>query len=274
MFKPTPLQKLYPHLNFTRIEPPSRSVSQPPIPTQIVPPVVEKPKVIEKVVERPVPVEVKPIIKEEIEKSSKVTKKVKVVEKEPPKVETKPEPVKVEEPPKPKQSRPNRLKPEPKPEPKRGSQIPKKGEKGLQSQYTLEQKRQMYLDRLSRKSVKRAEQEVGKINEVLESVEHDPKRLGEEERKIKSRLKLINYAKFFATDNINEESKESTKDYLREESTRPSVSSVDRQPKRVSTIGKCGRGRGRRSASSSESDTSEVTSGYGGESDTGESGVE
>jgi hypothetical protein len=189
---------------------------------------------------------------------------VKVIETEPVKVEIKPEPVKVEE--KPKQTRPNRLKPEPKPEPKRATQIPKKGEKGLQSQYTLEQKKQMYLDRLSRKSVKRAEQEVGKINEVLESVEHDPKRLSEEERKIKSRLKLINYAKFFATDNINEKTI-STSSQRRKEGT------DGYEPKSNSTISGSGR-RGRRaSVASTKSDTSEDASGYGGESES-ESDIE
>lgn len=200
MFSPTPLQKLYPHLSFARVEPPSRSTSQPPKTPINIPRVEEKPKVIEKVVEKPAPVEIKPEPVKEIEKSSKVSKKVKVVEKEQPKVEIKPEPVKVEEKPKPKVSRPNR-RPEPKPEPKRETQIPKKGEKGLQPQYTIEQKREMFLERLSRKSVKRAEQEVSKINEVLTAVDYDPKRLKEEEHKVKAKLKLINNAKYFTSNN-------------------------------------------------------------------------
>lgn len=200
MFQPTPLQKLYPHLNFARIEPPSRSVSQPPKQVVVTPPVVDRPKVIEK----PVTVKTEPVVEKEVEQPVKVSKKAKVVEKQPVKIEPEPEPVKVD---KPKVSRPNRLKPEPKPEKARDSQIPQKGEKGLQAQYTLEQKKAMYLDRLSRKSVKRAEQEVSKINEVLTSVEHNPKLLAEEERKVKNRLKLINYAKFFAQDNINETEK-------------------------------------------------------------------
>lgn len=260
MFQPTPLQKLYPHLNFARIEPPSRSVSQPPKQTPPPPPVVQQPKVIEKVVEKPVPVKIEPVVEKVVEQPVKVSKKVKVVEKQPVKTEPEPEPVKVD---KPKVPRPNRLKPEPKPEKARESQIPQKGEKGLQAQYTLEQKKAMYLDRLSRKSVKRAEQEVSKINEVLTSVEHNPKLLAEEERKVKNRLKLINYAKFFATNNIPNEKEGNTEKYMREESKRPQVSTDGRESKLISADGEGRRRRQWRQNDASNDDGSASESSYG-----------
>lgn len=245
MFQSTPLQKLYPHLNFSRIEAPSRSNSQTPKMVIEKPLVIEKPKVIEKVEEKPVPVKTEPVIEKVIEKPIKVSKKVKVPEPEPVKIEPEPEPVKID---KPKVPRPNRLKPEPKPEKGRESQIPQKGEKGLQPQYTLEQKKAMYLDRLSRKSVKRAEQEVSKINEVLTAVEHNPKRLEEEERRVKNRLKLINYAKFFASDNINETTPRT--------STKKKEDFHGNEPKPTITTGERGR-RGRRtSIETSDSDRS------------------
>jgi hypothetical protein len=253
MFQPTPLQKLYPHLNFSRVEPPSRSVSQPPKQVVVTPPVVEKPKVIEKVVEKPVPVKTEPVVEKVVEQPVKVSKKTKVVEKQPVKTEPEPEPIKVD---KPKVPRPNRLKPEPKPEKARESQIPQKGEKGLQAQYTMEQKKAMYLDRLSRKSVKRAEQEVFKINEVLTSVEHNPKLLAEEEKKVKTRLKLINYAKFFAQDNINEtEKRTSTKEKGKD--------SNGNEPKPSVSVSESGR-RGRRTVvETSDDDGSVSESSYG-----------
>ena len=93
--------------------------------------------------------------------------------------------------------RPNRSKPEPKPVPDRDTVLPSKGEKGLQRKYTQEQRKQMYLDRLSRKSIKTAEREVTAVNEVLEKVGNSVEGLKEEEQRLKKGLKLVNYAKFF-----------------------------------------------------------------------------
>lgn len=91
------------------------------------------------------------------------------------------------------------------PPPVRASQIPVKGERGLQKKYTTEQRKTMYLNRLSKKSLKNAEKEVAEVNAVLESVDHDPVRLQEKEREIKKSLRLINYAKYFSGDsNITE----------------------------------------------------------------------
>jgi len=91
----------------------------------------------------------------------------------------------------------NRLRPRP----VRESQLPVAGERGLQPRYSNDQKREMFLSKLSRKSVKRAEQEVNAINDVLVAAEHCPEKLRQEETILKHRLKLINNAKFFAIDN-------------------------------------------------------------------------
>lgn len=261
MFQQTPLQKLYPHLSFARIDPPSRSVSQPPKPTVIAPPVVVKPKVIEKVIETPVAVEIKEEIKEEIVQPVKVSKKVKVTETKPVVVETVVEPVKI--------TRPNRAKPEPKPEPKRATQIPVKGEKGLQPQYTVEQKRDIFLERLSRKSVKRAEVEVAKIQEVLTSIDYDPKRLKEEEHKVKNRLKLINSAKYFTTNNnikVNDEIRDGIPhSHTRASSQTPTTSHRSRDESKRSVPVEDGRRRRGRSRSSSSSGSSGVYSSESGD---------
>ena len=79
---------------------------------------------------------------------------------------------------------------------------PKKGQRGLQKRYTEEQRRDIYLSQLSKKSVKKAEEEVGKISQFLETVDFDRAKLKEEEKAIKKRLKLVNRAMFFTGDNI------------------------------------------------------------------------
>lgn len=211
-------QKLYPNLNFNQVRPPSsgtlqvsgasknvRSSSAPHeskihslskvghpeqvvresspvkevIPEPIVATITHKEEVIEKKVHKP---KRKVVIKEEI--SHNVDSPVPTI------VAT--------EVVKPKAKRPNRVKPEPKPETIRTTTIPKKGEQGLQPKYSFEQKKSIYLDKLSRKSCKNAEKEISKVNEILEKVGHDPSQLKMVEREMKSKLKLINSAKFFA----------------------------------------------------------------------------
>lgn len=209
MFKPNPIQRLYPNLQFHKItpsqhtffEPPKRSLSEPPVQTKPQPPK----KVIEKREKTPI----------------KEVKKVEIREPTPPKSPVVEE--KVETPKKPKNTvkRPNRLKPEPKPEPQRETPIPKKGERGLQKKYTMDQRKDMYLNKLSRKSIKNAEKEISKINEVIESVDGDHQKLEEVERHLKSQLKLINTAKFFtlSTKEDNNNIIENVNNTPREETT-------------------------------------------------------
>lgn len=282
MFKPNTLNKLYPHLNFGRIPPPSATVSQNPIqqrstsvhsvksntsernqvitntppPTPVVT-ATETPKteVKEKRVKiRPEPIEnakhieqVKTIELPKIESPKKA--------EEPIKVEPAQERVKVK--------RPNRAKPEPKPEPVRETQVPVKGERGLQLKYTTEQRKQIYLDRLSRKSIKNAEKEIARVNEVLESVEHNPERLKAAEKEVKQRLRLINYAKYFTeceaskckASSINEgATKTKPINDLPKKSERPKVSKKSDDGQHSTPISGSGRGRGGDSERDSESD--------------------
>jgi hypothetical protein len=219
MSKLTGLQRLYPHLQFNHIQPQTRSRSEPSIPLAIPDPVstvIQKP--VEKVTEPEKPQIVEPV-KEPSPKPEPPKEKIKKVKsptseagltsstslKKTPKKDT-PKKVEIVEPPtseagltsstslKKTSSKP---KPKPKGEPLRDNPIPKLGEKGLQRKYSMEQRKQLYLDQLSKKSVKRAEQEVSKVNAVLEKVEHSPTLLAMEEKEIKNRLKLINTAKFF-----------------------------------------------------------------------------
>jgi hypothetical protein len=201
MFQQNSLARLYPHLNFSRVDNPSRSRSEPPINTPRPQTVEKKPEITEKTVEKPKsPTKEKTPEKPKKKKSPKKkspTKKVEIKEPSPVKNTPTEQPIN-------KSTRPNRVKPEPKPKPKRESQIPSKGERGLQRKYTQEQRRQIYLDRLSRKSIKNAEKEVAEVNKVLDGVENNYQKLLEEEREVKRKLKLINYAKFFSLDNISE----------------------------------------------------------------------
>jgi hypothetical protein len=190
MFKPNPIQKLYPNLQFHKIVPTEHTLIQPTKRSNSEPPVQTKPPITEKVT---VTKEKTPI---------KEKKKVEIREPTPPKSPIKEEPVKTPEKPKEKVKRPNRVKPDPKPEPKRKTTIPQKGERGLQQKYSTEQRKDMYLNKLSRKSIKNAEKEINKINEIMEQVDGDHERLLQEEKNLKSRLKLINTAKLFTTDSI------------------------------------------------------------------------
>jgi len=221
MFQPNTLSRLYPHLNFGRIPPPSANILQSTIPARSssvhsnksVTFETKTPEVVKtQTVEPPVEVVKAP----DISKDETTAKPVVVTEEKPIKVKrikwvkieepapavlkceapVEPEVIKCEAP-QPKRTRPNRAKVLPKPEPERDSVIPVKGEQGLQSKYSLEQRKQIYLTRLSRKSIINAEKEIAKVNEVLEGVDHDVDKLKRVEKEIKGKLKLINYAKYF-----------------------------------------------------------------------------
>lgn len=214
MFQPNTLSKLYPHLNFGRIPPPSATILQSTIPMRsssthsnrsvtietkpieiVKPPTVEQPVEVIKAPEIPIlePSVQSSTVEEPTQNTVKKIKRVKITEPIKP-IETS-EPILTE--PKIKSTRPNRTKVAPMPEPERDSVIPVKGEQGLQSKYSLEQRKNIYLARLSRKSICNAEKEIAKVNEVLEGVEHDAEKLKKVEREVKCKLKLINYAKYF-----------------------------------------------------------------------------
>ena len=199
MFGPNKLAQLYPHLNLSRTIPPSAKAPEPsktfskPVPVEKRSISIERPKrcrTPQPPVERPeTPVQTK----------EPVTPK-KVTIEEPVKEEVRePSPAKVETTEKTVIKRPNRVKTEPKPVPVRESCIPQKGEKGLQRKYTPEQRKQMYLDRLSRKSVKNAEKEVEAVTRVLDDVGGTVDGLVKAEKAIRGQLRLINYAKYFTT---------------------------------------------------------------------------
>ena len=152
------------------------------------------------------------------------------------------------------------------PETVRLSQIPVKGERGLQKKYTEEQRKNIYLERLSRKSIKNAEKEIVKVNEVLDSVEHNPDKLREAERDVKNKLKLINYAKYFTNSaptnitNVKERELKETNPRRRvlKKSAGPEVS-TDRGGSSSQSIGTVRR-RGSRSESSGSDDSSGASS--------------
>ena len=205
-----PLARLYPNLVIRKVEAPSiRSLSQE---RKELP--IERPKPTPKPAPKPEPKQSRPQTPEPVPEVIEVTKPVE--RPTTPKSVTIIEPVKeeIEEPkptPKPeaKKARPNRasgrvrdmLKGAPS---QREDVAPKNGEKGFQAKYTAEQRREQYLERLSRKSVKNAEKEVSQVLEVLDKVNHDPIKLKEEERAIKKKLTLINTARYFVNSSIQE----------------------------------------------------------------------
>ena len=171
-----PLQALYPHLNFSRI----------PAPSQLLVPSFGKR------ISQPVPDVPVSELAESVPEPESVPESV----LEP---ESVPEPVK-----KLVVARPTRQPPVVKPEPKRGSHLPVKGERGIQRKYTAEQKKEMYMNRLSRKSIANADKEVEAVNAVLDEIGHDPIKLAEKEKDIKRQLQLISYSKFFTGTNAIE----------------------------------------------------------------------
>lgn len=197
MFGQNKLAQLYPHLNLSRTMPPAVKAQEPPKPAP-----------------KPAPVEKRSIsIERPKRQQTPEPPKKREQTPEPPKEVVTPRQVKISDPPKeevreltpPKEEvvqkpitkRPNRVKPEPKPAPVRESQVPQKGEKGLQKKYTQDQRRQMYLDRLSRKSVKNAEKEVEAVTQVLEQAGGTEAGLLAAEKAVRGQLRLINYAKYF-----------------------------------------------------------------------------
>ena len=239
MFKQNPIQKLYPSLNFNRIqpsvynkiEPTKRSSSLPPVET-----------VTHKVTEPSVKNTPEPKREKHVTIEEPVTVSPKTVKQDSPIKETKSP--KSESPlqkvKKAKVSRPNRSKPTPKPEPKRETPVPKKGERGLQHKYTLEQRKDMYLERLSRKSIKNAEKEVKKVNAVLDSVNNDPIKLSEKEKEIKQQLKLINYSKFFLIGSEEPTTEPETSSIVNVETTSRKESTPPRSPASSSDEGSVG----------------------------------
>lgn len=129
-----------------------------------------------------------------------------VVEEEKPKAQTveqpaeQPVPVDNVKPTEPiEESKPVKRKGKPVPkEAVRATVLPQKGERGLQKKYTDEQRRELYLSQLSKKSVKNAEKEVQEVQQVLESIGRSRDSLDNEEKTLKNRIKLINRAKYFA----------------------------------------------------------------------------
>lgn len=198
MFTNNKLAQLYPHLNLSRTMTPTPKVSEPPKEAVQRPPVGTRSISIERPKRSPTPAkEVKRDKSPEPVKEPTIIRSVTIVE--PPKVE-------IEEfvPTKPAShviKRPNRIAKSVPPVPVRDSQVPRQGERGLQRKYSVDQKRQMYLDRLSRKSVANAEKELERVTDVLDKAEHNAEKLIAMERAIKGQLKLINYAKYFSISN-------------------------------------------------------------------------
>lgn len=192
MLQNNPLSKLYPHLNFSRISNPSmnRSKSADSAPKSILRH-TETENVLEKNDKNDIPPK---------------TVTISVPEPPPKPIESPPLVEAVKEIETKRKLLPRRPKPEPKPTPERETVIPKKGENGLQPKYTLEQKRQIYLNKIARKSVKIAQKEVEAVNEVLNTHNFSTANLVAEERSLKNKLKLINSAKFFTTDKMDNNS--------------------------------------------------------------------
>ena len=249
-----PLQLLYPHLNFSRVSSPPRSTLklptvEIPAPVVVTKPevIVTKPEVIVEIIEKPLP--------ERVKKSKPIKIDIDIQEESIPIVE--PEVIQSPKNVKPKTSRPNRAKPLTKPITERVSQIPTKGERGLQARYTLAQKKEMYLERLSRRSIKNAEKEISKVNEVLDKVQYDSDMLAIEEKDLKGKLRLINTAKYFTTNNNIKNAKKTSTTQIDDIilCAKPLRSEVSSQSQSTEPIAN-GRGRGRGSDTETESEYS------------------
>ena len=65
------------------------------------------------------------------------------------------------------------------------------------AKYSEEERKQMYLNKLARKSVKKADAEMEEITKILDNCDRDKSKLEEEKKELKRKLKLINTAKYF-----------------------------------------------------------------------------
>lgn len=204
------LSRLYPNLNIRRLGENNRTrsisatriVPEPILPTATQKPaVVETPKPLPVVVTEPevvqpaIAVEVPKPVEPVIETPVIVTPEVPKVAPKKTKRVTLPEPETIK--------------------PIRPSQIPNKGEKGLQKRYSEEQRREMYIQQLSKKSVRRAEAEVAKVQQILESCDHSDVKLKRLESQVKGQLRLISTAKFFTIAPIIEENASTIEDKSR-----------------------------------------------------------
>ena len=184
-----PLYNKYSSLNLTRLQALRRSNSLEPAPRSKSPSIA-----VQTSPPKPAP---KTILKTNTSTSTSPQKKVQIVEPVPPEVETPPDPI----PPLPLPPVETVETAEPVVEPNqipiRLNVVPKKGERGLQRKWTMEQRRQQYLNKLSRKSLKRAEAEVSEVHKVLEESNYDEKKILDEEKRLKGKLKLVDCAKLF-----------------------------------------------------------------------------
>lgn len=199
------LTRLYPHLNLKRQNPTplpirsrSCSVSRPSVRFFETPKFTESPKIIETPISEPIKNDEPPIvaitnntgesqkigIEEKINRRSYSPANVNLqtIKNEMSKnIETKVKECKPLDPSKPK--------PKPKGRPRiRPQHVPK---------MDLETRKQHYINRLARTSVKKADEECEKIKELVDNVENDPDKLKEVEKETRKKLKLINTAKFF-----------------------------------------------------------------------------
>lgn len=140
-----------------------------------------------------------------IRERSASTKRVRIEVPPKPDPEPEPEPEAVPEETRPPDGRKGKAsnKPKPKPKPKRVREkpLPKKGEKGCQPTYSETQRREMFLDALSRKSVGKAQAQVDQINNKLDEFDGQREKIVKREKELKSELKLINLAKYFSGGN-------------------------------------------------------------------------
>lgn len=66
------------------------------------------------------------------------------------------------------------------------------------SKISIDEKRQKYIDRLSRKSVKSAEKEMANVERIIEETKGDVQQMDYCKKELKRQMKLIDVAKFFA----------------------------------------------------------------------------
>lgn len=89
-----------------------------------------------------------------------------------------------------------------------GATDKKRGNRGrFVKKYSDEDKKKMYLDRLSKMSIKKAQNELARVEETIKEIEGTEgdgdleQKIATETKRLKTKMKLVNYAKFVALQN-------------------------------------------------------------------------
>lgn len=85
----------------------------------------------------------------------------------------------------------------PKPKPKSKSKVDVADAKKFGANMTMEARKEAFMNRISKKSVAKADKEVEELHQVLDTVGHSEEQLNKETKELRKKIRLINTSKLF-----------------------------------------------------------------------------